>query len=39
MVVAFPAREALDAHPGTVDLTLQKRRGFIRVALENGYRE
>lgn len=36
MVVPGGAREALDAHPGTNDLTLRCRRGFVRVALEHG---
>jgi 2-acylglycerol O-acyltransferase 2 len=30
------AREALDARPKTADLTLEKRKGFIKVALTNG---
>ncbi|KAI3639135.1 hypothetical protein MIR68_002665 [Amoeboaphelidium protococcarum] len=36
ILVPGGAREALDAHPGTIDLTLNKRRGFIKVALSNG---
>ena len=30
------AEEALDARPGTNDLTLQRRLGFVRLALEHG---
>ncbi|KNC80289.1 hypothetical protein SARC_07354 [Sphaeroforma arctica JP610] len=30
------AAESLDAHPGTFDLTLADRKGFIRVAMKNG---
>jgi 2-acylglycerol O-acyltransferase 2 len=36
LLVPGGAREALDAHPGTCDLTLGKRKGFIKVALANG---
>ena len=36
VLVPGGAREALDAHPGTNDLTLKRRRGFIKVALQNG---
>ncbi|KAL6055028.1 diacylglycerol O-acyltransferase 1 [Balamuthia mandrillaris] len=36
MIVIGGAQEALDAHPGTNDLTLRKRKGFVRVALRNG---
>jgi 2-acylglycerol O-acyltransferase 2 len=37
ILVPGGAREALDAHPGTNDLTLFKRKGFIKMALVNGY--
>ncbi|XP_039225621.1 2-acylglycerol O-acyltransferase 2-A-like [Crotalus tigris] len=30
------AKEALDAHPGTYTLVLQNRKGFVRLAIENG---
>jgi 2-acylglycerol O-acyltransferase 2 len=35
-VVVGGAQEALDARPGTADLTLGRRLGFIRLAIENG---
>jgi 2-acylglycerol O-acyltransferase 2 len=35
-IVVGGAQEALDTHPGTSDLTLNKRRGFVRVALQTG---
>jgi hypothetical protein len=38
MIVIGGAIEALDARRGgTYDLTLMKRKGFARLALENGY--
>jgi 2-acylglycerol O-acyltransferase 2 len=36
LIVIGGAQEALDAHPGINDLTLKNRKGFVRVALENG---
>ena len=30
------AAEALDAHPGKLELTLRKRKGFVRIALQTG---
>jgi len=36
VLVPGGAREALSAHPGTMKLLLQKRRGFVRLALEHG---
>ena len=33
MIVVGGAQEALDAHPGTNDLTLANRKGFVRVCL------
>lgn len=36
VIVVGGAAEALDAHPGNFILTLKKRRGFIKVALETG---
>ncbi|CAM9543657.1 unnamed protein product, partial [Phaeothamnion confervicola] len=35
-IVVGGAAESLDAHPGTLDLTLRKRRGFVAMALETG---
>eukprot|EP00124_Ichthyophonus_hoferi_P004230 Ihof_evm2s441 gene=Ihof_evmTU2s441 len=35
-IVVGGAAEALDAHPGTNDLTLMKRKGFIKFALRHG---
>jgi len=35
-VVVGGAKEALDSRPGTNDLTLERRLGFIRLALEHG---
>lgn len=37
ILVPGGAREALDAHPGTCDLTLKCRKGFIRMALQHGF--
>mmetsp|Transcript_13331 Transcript_13331/g.21866 ORF Transcript_13331/g.21866 Transcript_13331/m.21866 type:complete len:332 (+) Transcript_13331:80-1075(+) len=36
MIVVGGAEEALDARPGTYDLVLHKRRGFIKLAMEHG---
>jgi 2-acylglycerol O-acyltransferase 2 len=36
LIVPGGAAEALDAHPGTHSLTLNKRSGFFRIALQNG---
>ncbi|GMS79712.1 hypothetical protein PENTCL1PPCAC_1887 [Pristionchus entomophagus] len=36
LLVVGGAQEALDAHPGQHVLTLKKRKGFIKAALENG---
>ncbi|KII86073.1 hypothetical protein PLICRDRAFT_44532 [Plicaturopsis crispa FD-325 SS-3] len=35
-IVVGGAAESLSAHPGTADLTLRKRLGFIKVAIQNG---
>jgi 2-acylglycerol O-acyltransferase 2 len=36
LIVVGGAAEALDSHPGSFDLTLGNRKGFIKVALTNG---
>ncbi|KAK9402587.1 2-acylglycerol O-acyltransferase 2-A-like [Crotalus adamanteus] len=36
MIVVGGAKEALDAHPGAYTLVLQNRKGFVRLAIENG---
>lgn len=36
MLVLGGAKEALDAHPGQYILTLNRRKGFIKIALRNG---
>jgi 2-acylglycerol O-acyltransferase 2 len=36
LIVPGGAREALDCHPGTNRLTLNRRKGFVKVALTNG---
>jgi len=36
LVVPGGAAESLDAHPGTHSLTLKKRQGFFRIALQHG---
>ncbi|RKP19118.1 2-acylglycerol O-acyltransferase 2-like protein [Rozella allomycis CSF55] len=36
VIVVGGASEALDAHPGTLDLTLKKRKGFFKLALQTG---
>lgn len=36
VIVVGGAQEALDTHQGTSDLTLNKRKGFVRVALQTG---
>jgi 2-acylglycerol O-acyltransferase 2 len=35
-IVIGGAAESLSAHPGTADLTLKKRFGFIKIALQEG---
>lgn len=35
-IVVGGATESLSAHPGTADLTLRKRLGFIKIAIRNG---
>ena len=36
-IVVGGAAESLSARPGTADLTLRKRLGFIKVAIQHGY--
>jgi 2-acylglycerol O-acyltransferase 2 len=36
MLVLGGAKESLDAHPGTANLTLATRKGFVKIALETG---
>ena len=36
MIVVGGASEALDARPGTLDLTLKNRKGFVKLALRHG---
>jgi hypothetical protein len=36
VIVVGGAAESLAAHPGTADLTLKKRLGFIKVAIQHG---
>jgi len=36
MIVVGGAKEALDAHPDKMELTLRSRKGFVKVALQNG---
>uniref|UniRef100_T1J571 diacylglycerol O-acyltransferase n=1 Tax=Strigamia maritima TaxID=126957 RepID=T1J571_STRMM len=36
VIVIGGAKEALDAHPGLVRLTLSKRKGFVRLAINHG---
>ncbi|GIX67579.1 2-acylglycerol O-acyltransferase 1 [Caerostris extrusa] len=36
ILVVGGAAEALDAHPGDVNLTLKRRKGFVRLALKHG---
>lgn len=36
MIVVGGAAESLNAHPGTNDLTLKKRMGFVKVAIRAG---
>eukprot|EP00640_Fibrocapsa_japonica_P002168 CAMPEP_0113935124 /NCGR_PEP_ID=MMETSP1339-20121228/2348_1 /TAXON_ID=94617 /ORGANISM="Fibrocapsa japonica" /LENGTH=338 /DNA_ID=CAMNT_0000937175 /DNA_START=315 /DNA_END=1331 /DNA_ORIENTATION=- /assembly_acc=CAM_ASM_000762 len=36
VVIVGGAQEALDTSPGTLDLTIKQRKGFVRVALETG---
>lgn len=38
VIVVGGAIEALDAHPGSYDLVLNKRKGFVKMALKYGYR-
>ena len=37
VIVVGGAQESLSAHPGHMDLTLERRLGFIRVAMHTGY--
>jgi len=37
MIVVGGAAEALDARPKYHDLTLSNRKGFVKIALQNGY--
>ncbi len=37
VIVIGGATEALDAHPGMFELTLKRRKGFIKMALKHGY--
>ena len=37
VVVVGGAAEAADAQPGAYDLTLKKRKGFIKLASRNGF--
>ena len=39
IIVIGGAAEALDAKPGNYDLTLRNRKGFVRLALQNGWAE
>lgn len=36
VIVVGGATESLSAHPGTADLTLRRRLGFIKIAMRNG---
>lgn len=36
-IVVGGATESLSAHPGTADLTLRRRLGFIKIAIRNGW--
>ncbi|XP_015683124.1 2-acylglycerol O-acyltransferase 2-A-like [Protobothrops mucrosquamatus] len=36
VIVVGGAKEALDAHPGAYTLVLENRKGFVRLAIENG---
>mmetsp|Transcript_24600 Transcript_24600/g.36877 ORF Transcript_24600/g.36877 Transcript_24600/m.36877 type:complete len:363 (-) Transcript_24600:162-1250(-) len=36
VLVLGGAKESLDAHPGTFDLTLKQRKGFVKIALRTG---
>ena len=36
VIVVGGAAEALDARPGTYDLTLKERKGFVKIALTTG---
>jgi hypothetical protein len=36
IAIVVGAAESLAAHPGTADLTLRKRLGFIKVAIQHG---
>jgi len=37
MIVVGGAAESLNARPGVYDLTLKKRLGFLKLAVQNGY--
>jgi len=36
LIIVGGAKEALDAHPGTITLTLNERKGFVKTALRDG---
>ena len=36
LLVVGGAEEALDAHPGTFDIILKKRKGFVKIAMQTG---
>lgn len=36
LIIVGGAKEALDAHPGTITLTLENRKGFVKMALRHG---
>ena len=37
IVVVGGAEEALEAHPGSYNITLKKRKGFVKLAIKTGY--
>lgn len=39
VIVVGGAAESLNAHPGTSDLVLKKRLGFIKIAIKQGWVE
>jgi hypothetical protein len=36
VIVVGGAEEALQAHPGNYDITLKKRKGFVKMAIKTG---